>query len=428
MHRDYDPNSPEHKSWIDVPAGHDFPIQNLPFGVFQTASGSPRAGIAIGEQILDLAELAASGYLGDIPELPAAVFSQSSLNSFLALGRPVWRAVRARASWLLRRESPELRDHTQHRARVLVNRNEATMRPPVEIGDYVDFYSSKEHASNVGSMFRDPSNPLLPNWKYIPVGYHGRTSSIVLSGQDIRRPKGQINPTKQTPVFAASEKLDIELEMGFVVGKSSELGTRISPAEAGDYIFGMVLVNDWSARDIQQWEYVPLGPFLGKSFATSITPWIVTLDALEPFRVAGPEQDPPPLAYLRSETHRNLDLELEVRLQPGEESQPKRICRTNFRHMYWNMEQQLAHLTSNGANLRIGDFCASGTVSGPEPDSFGSLLEITWNGAKPISFPGGGVRRFLEDGDTVIMRAGGSRNGIRVGFGELRAKVLPAFP
>ena len=388
----------------------DFSIHNLPFGIFETEAGGPRAGIAIGSQILDLAQLAAQGNFHDLKIPDLSVFSRDSLNAFIALGKPYWRAVRQRAASLLNTGS------------ALVEQKAVKMLAPVDVGDYVDFYSSEEHATNVGKMFRDPNNALLPNWKHLPVGYHGRSSSIIVSGQDIDRPKGQLGAGE----FGPTRQLDFELELAFIVGKTTALGTSVSVEEADDCIFGMVLLNDWSARDIQRWEYVPLGPFLGKSFATSITPWIVTLDALEPFRVPGPAQDPPVLPYLQSRGDKNFDIVLEVLLQPESEASPMRVCRTNFRAMYWNMSQQLAHLTSNGTNLRVGDLCASGTISGQTPDSFGSMLEICWNGTKPLTFPGGAVRRFLDDGDTVIMRAHAQREAIRVGFGELRTRILPA--
>jgi len=357
-----------------------------------------------------LARLAAQGHFDDLKIPNLSVFSRDSLNAFIALGKPYWRAVRQRAASLL--------------TTALVDQKAAKMLPPIEVGDYVDFYSSEEHATNVGKMFRDPSNALLPNWKHLPVGYHGRSSSIIVSGQDIHRPKGQLGAGE----FAPTRQLDFELELAFIVGKNTALGSSVSVDEADDCIFGMVLLNDWSARDIQRWEYVPLGPFLGKSFATSITPWIVTIDALEPFRAPGPAQDPRPLPYLQSRGDRNFDIVLEVFLQPESEATPLRVCRTNFRGMYWNMNQQLAHLTSNGTNLRVGDLCASGTISGQTPDSFGSMLEICWNGTKPLTFPGGAVRRFLEDGDTVVMRAYAQRDAVRVGFGELRTRILPALP
>src|SRR5713226_3942879 len=395
---------------MPFPGETDFSIHNLPFGVFETEGGGPRAGVAIGAQIVDLAQLAAQGYFEDLNIPDPSVFSRDSLNAFIALGKPYWRAVRQCVATFLASNNP----HIEPAA--------AKMLPPVEIGDYVDFYSSEEHATNVGSMFRDPKNALLPNWKHLPVGYHGRSSSIIVSGQDFHRPKGQLGAGE----FGPTRQLDFELELAFIVGKTTALGTSISTDEADDCIFGMVLLNDWSARDIQRWEYVPLGPFLGKSFATSISPWVVTLDALEPFRVAGPAQDPPVLPYLQTHDDRNYDIELEVYLQPESEASPMRVCRTNFRGIYWNMNQQLAHLTSNGTNLRIGDLCGSGTVSGRTPDSFGSMLEICWNGTRPLTFPGGAVRSFLEDGDTVVMRAYGERAGMRVGFGELRTKILPS--
>ncbi len=393
-------------------SGDDFSIHNLPFGVFQTRDRGPRAGVAIGEQILDLAEVATRGHFDDLRLPDLSVFSQRSLNHFIALGKPNWNSVRRRVAELLDAGA----------GKGLIEQEEAEMLLPVEIGDYVDFYSCEEHATNIGKMFRDPANPLLPNWKHLPVGYHGRTSSIILSGQDVRRPKGQLGAGE----FGPTRQLDFELELGFIVGKNTALGSSVSVEDAGDCIFGMVLLNDWSARDIQRWEYVPLGPFLGKSFATSITPWIVPMEALEPFRVKGPPQDPPVAPYLRSSGEKNLDIHLEVLLRPESEASAKPICRMNFRGMYWNMNQQLAHLTSNGTNLRVGDLCGSGTISGKEPDSFGSMLEISWNGTKPLTFPGGAMRTFLEDGDTVIMRAYAERGGVRVGFGELRSRCRPA--
>jgi fumarylacetoacetase len=392
----------------------DFSIHNLPFGVFEAQGRGPRIGVAIGDKIVDLARMAELGHFSDLSIPDLSVFSRRSLNAFIALGKPYWRAVRGRVSQSL------------NDPRVLIDQSAVNMLLPVEVGDYVDFYSSEEHATNVGKMFRDPKNALMPNWKHLPVGYHGRNSSIIISGQDVHRPKGQINPTNQRPEFAPTRQLDFELEMGFIVGRNTALGTSVSADEAGDCIFGLVLLNDWSARDIQRWEYVPLGPFLGKSFATSISPWVVTLDALEPFRVAGPPQDPPVLPYLQTHGERNYDIQLEVYLQPESEPGPVRVCRTNFRGIYWNMNQQLAHLTSNGTNLRVGDLCGSGTVSGSSPDSFGSMLEICWNGTKPLTFPGGAVRSFLEDGDTVVMRAYAERAGVRVGFGELRSRILPS--
>ncbi|MCW5983313.1 MAG: fumarylacetoacetase [Bryobacteraceae bacterium] len=424
MPHTHHPQWERRKSWVEVPDGSDFPIQNLPFGVFWAPDRGHRAGVAIGRQILDLGELATLGYFADPPLPDPKVFHRESLNAFLALGRQWQRRARATAGRLLDENTAQLRDNAEHRRRALVDQSEAEMRLPVEIGDYVDFYSSLEHAANVGKMFR-PGNPLLPNWKHLPIGYHGRCSSIVAGGADVRRPRGQINPSGDEPEFAPTRKLDFELEVGFIVGKGSSLGAPIPVEEAADHIFGLVLVNDWSARDIQQWEYQPLGPFLGKSFATSISPWIVTLDALEPFRAEGPEQDPRPLPYLRTGGKRNLDVELSVWLQPETEPHGLEVCRSNFRHIYWSMEQQLAHLTSNGANVRVGDLCASGTVSGPAPGAYGSMLEITWNGTAPVRFPAGAERAFLEDGDRVTMRGFAQRGSVRIGFGDLSARVLP---
>lgn len=392
----------------------DFSIHNLPFGVFETGEGNARAGVAFGGGIIDLAELAARGRFDDLKLPDPSVFSRRSLNAFIALGRPHWRSVRARVAELIRAGL----------AAPAIDRAQARMLVPVEIGDFVDFYSSEEHATNVGRMFRDPANPLLPNWKHLPVGYHGRSSSIVVSGEEVCRPAGQLG----AGVFGPTRQLDFELELGFIVGKNTARGTSLSPAGAAECIFGLVLLNDWSARDIQRWEYVPLGPFLGKSFATSISPWIVTLDALEPFRAPGPAQEPAPLPYLAQSGDANLDIHLEVWLQPEGEAQPVRICRTNSRGIYWSPGQQLAHLTSNGTNLRVGDLCGTGTISGGEPDSFGSMLELAWNGTRPIVLPGGAERRFLEDGDTVIMRGWAEKGGMRAGFGELKTTLLPAAP
>lgn len=293
------------------------------------------------------------------------------------------------------------------------------------MGDYTDFYSSIEHATNVGKMFRDPDNALLPNWKHLPVGYHGRSSSIILSGEDIHRPKGQTKPPEGDPVYGPSQRMDFELEMAFIVGKSTEIGDQVPADEAMDHIFGMVLFNDWSARDIQKWEYVPLGPFLGKSFASSISPWVVTMEALEPFKVAGPKQDPPVLDYLNTRGKQNYDLNLTVEIEPdGKEATV--VSTSNFKYMYWSMSQQLAHHTVNGCNVNVGDMMASGTISGKSPDSYGSMLELSWAGKNPVELNDGSTRKFLQDGDTVIMKGYCEKDGIRVGFGEVRSKLLPA--
>ena len=406
----YDPNDPRLEGWIPVPEGHDFPIQNLPLGIFEGGGHGPRPGVAIGDFVLDLEEL---GFLYG-----------ETLNEFLALGPAAWRALRKQVSWLLNAENPALRDDSAARAKALYLAGDVTMRVPVAVGDYVDFYSSLEHASNVGKMFRDPANPLLPNWRYLPAGYHGKSGTVVVSGTPVRRPWGQLSADNKTAKFGPSQRLDIELETGFIIGRTTELGIPIPIAEAESAIFGVVLLNDWSARDIQRWEYQPLGPFLGKSFATSISPWVVTLDALAPFRVIGPVQDPRPLEYLQMDGPQHYDIELEVLLEPAGQ-EPVSICRTNFRQMYWSMAQQMAHLTSNGASVRCGDLCGSGTVSGQEPGSYGSLLEAAWNGTKPLELPGGVQRSFLEDGDTVILR-GWCEGEYRIGFGECRGTIVPA--
>lgn len=415
-------NDPMLTSWVKVPAGSDFPIQNLPFGIFKTADSSPRTGVAIGDAILDVAFLHDGGFL-DSMAIPPGVFRQPCLNDFLALGRERIRAVRNRVSELLRQD-----DHTLPHAlrqKALILQPEAQMLLPVRVSNYTDFYSSEEHAINVGSIFRDPENPLLPNWKHLPVGYHGRASSIVVSGTDIHRPHGQIKaPDKALPEFSASRKLDFELELAFITCRESRLGYPVSVEMAEDHIAGFVLFNDWSARDIQQWEYIPLGPFLGKNFASTMSPWLVTLDALEPFRAAGPPQDPPVLSYLNFSGNKNFDIMLEVTLQPEGSAQTV-LCRSNSRYLYWNVNQQLAHHTVNGCNVQVGDVYASGTISGPSPGSFGSMLELSWNGKKPLPMPDGTERTFVLDGDTVRMHAYAENNGVRIGFGECKGKILP---
>ncbi|HYG88533.1 MAG TPA: fumarylacetoacetase [Azospirillum sp.] len=419
------PNDPSLRSFIAVPTDSHFPIQNLPFGVFSTpANPVPRVGVAIGDQILDLAVLEQAGLLTVGPP----VFARASLNPFIALGRSAWLEARARISTLLRHDTPTLRDDPAMRAKALVPVAEATLHLPVEISGYTDFYSSKEHATNVGRMFRDPQNALLPNWRHIPIGYNGRASSVVVSGTPVRRPLGQTKaPNEEQPRFGPCRKLDFELETAFVVGQGNALGEPIPVGEAEEHIFGLVLMNDWSARDLQQWEYVPLGPFNAKTFGTSISPWVVTLEALEPFRVAGPAQDPEPLAYLRHDGPHAFDVRLEVALKAQGTDRETVICRTNVKHLYWSMAQQLAHHTVSGCNTRVGDLMGSGTISGPEPDSFGSLLELTWNGQKPLTLANGQPRAFLEDGDDVLMTGWCQGAGYRVGFGTVSGRVLPAF-
>ena len=419
---------PKLRSFIPVAADSHFPIQNLPYGVFRRRSDpEARIGVAIGDMVLDLTILQES-HLFDVLSLQAGtVFRSATLNAFLALGRPAWREARSIISRLLRDSEPALRDNAPLRNQALIPMSELEMLLPVAIGDYTDFYSSREHATNVGIMFRGPENPLLPNWLHLPVAYHGRASSIVVSGTDLHRPKGQVKPPDApAPTFGPSRSLDFELEMGFFIGPGNELGRPIRIAEAPEHIFGMVLVNDWSARDIQAWEYQPLGPFLGKSFGTSISPWVVTMEALEPFRTPGPVQEPTPLPNLQTQGNWAYDIHLEVFLQGARMDRPQRICTSNLRHMYWNICQQLAHHASNGCNLRTGDLLATGTISGPAPDSYGSLLEQTWRGTRPLAFPGGEQRAFLQDGDKVTMTGWCHGNGYRVGFGEVIGTILPA--
>jgi fumarylacetoacetase len=428
---------PALRSFVPVAVDSHFPIQNLPYGVFRRHGEPPRVGTAIGDFVLDLSiiwdrficnkPVASERPLRFMesaaiqPLTGAPIFHQQSLNAFLALGRPAWEAARAAISQLLRADEPALRDDAALRSRALIPMAEAELLLPVDIGDYTDFYSSREHATNVGMMLRGAENALMPNWLHLPVAYHGRASSVVVSGTDLHRPQGQYKPADApAPLFGPSRSLDFELEMGFFIGPGNELGRPIPIAQAAEHIFGMVLVNDWSARDIQAWEYQPLGPFLAKNFGTTISPWVVTMEALEPFRVAGPVQNPPPLPYLQSAGDWAYDVDLEVLLQ-GE-----RIVASNFKNLYWNVCQQLAHHTVNGCNLRSGDLLASGTVSGPTPDSYGSLLELTWRGSKPLKLRDGEMRTFLQDGDRVTLTGWCQGDGYRVGFGEATGTILPA--
>ena len=414
-------NEASRKSWVFVPENSDFSIQNLPFGIFSAGLGGKKVGVAIGNQILDLSALEQLGKLNGLG-FDHSDFASSSLNNMMRKGKEAVRELRNVISDLLL-EGSEMEEHAQS---ILVDQLKATMHLPIEIGDYTDFYSSEQHAFNVGCMFRDPNNALLPNWKHIPVGYHGRASSIINSGTPIHRPKGQQKPNDtEPPVFGSCKLLDFELEMAFVTFEGKALGDSISTAEATDYIFGLCLFNDWSARDIQKWEYVPLGPFLAKNFASSMSPWIVTLDALEPFRVSGPLQDPTVLPYLEYEGDHHLDIALEVAIKP-QQAEESIVCHSNYKHMYWNMVQQLAHHTINGCDIHAGDVLASGTISGPEEGQFGSMLEISWKGTKPFQMKDGSERKFILDGDTVIMRGHGIKDGVRVGFGEVKTTVLPA--
>jgi fumarylacetoacetase len=418
-------NNPLLKSWIEVPQDSDFPIQNIPFGVVKTEDLTPFVATRIGDKVIDLRNLYQLGYLNNLG-FKLADFDNPYLNSLMKHGKVATRNLRNRLSELFDVNNLELQQNATHVHEVLFEINEVEMCMPIQIGDYTDFYSSREHATNVGTMFRDPANALLPNWLWIPVGYHGRASSVILSGQDIHRPKGQIKPVPtEDPIYAPSRQVDFELEMAFVTYDGKPLGDSISTAEAEDYIFGMCLFNDWSARDIQAWEYVPLGPFLAKNFASSISPWIVTLDALEPFAVETTKQDPKVLSYLEFEGKKSFDIHLQVAIEP-ESSEETVICNSNFKYMYWNMAQQLAHHTINGCNVRCGDLMGSGTISGPTEDSYGSMLELAWKGTKPLKMNDGSERKFILDGDTVIMRGHSEANGIRIGFGEVKAKILPA--
>jgi fumarylacetoacetase len=419
-------NNPDRKSWLEVHEDSDFPIQNIPFGVFLTKDDVITIGTRIGNFAIDLGALQQLNYFEGI-ELTDDMFMQDTLNDFISDGQKTWRLVRNRIADLFDAQNPELRDHSEHRDIIIFNIEDVEMQLPVLIGDYTDFYSSKEHATNVGKMFRDPENALLPNWVHIPVGYHGRSSSIVPSGISVHRPMGQTLPNGEaTPVFGPSRSIDFELETAFITTDANIMGENIPVHEAEEYIFGMVLLNDWTARDIQRWEYVPLGPFLSKNFASSISPWIVTLDALEPFRTRGPMQDPTPLPYLQQKGKHAFDINLEVAIAP-ENGEPTVVCNSNFKYMYWSMGQQLAHHTSNGCRVNSGDMMGSGTISGPTPDSFGSMLELTWGGKNPIVLSDGTERKFINDNDTVILKGYCKNHDVRIGFGEVSSKLLPPF-
>lgn len=413
-------NNTERKSWINYDNNCDFPIQNIPFGVFKTNQKDYHIATIIGETIISIKNLEKEGYFNKI-NLLKHTFQEPNLNKFLEHDKSIWREVRNKIA--------EIFDIKNNFKTKILNQNilfdkNVEMVLPVKIGDYTDFYSSKDHATNVGKMFRDPENALLPNWLHIPVGYHGRSSSIVISGTDVKRPSGQIlNKESNKPIFSKSKLLDFELEMAFITGKSNKLGESIDIKKAEDYIFGLCLFNDWSARDIQKWEYVPLGPFLGKSFNSSISPWIVTLDALEPFRIAGEKQEPEVLDYLKFNGNKNFDVELEVQIK-SLKSDPTTVSKSNFKYMYWNMAQQLTHHAINGCNIKAGDLMASGTISGPNKSEFGSMLEISWAGKESIYLNNGEERKFLKDGDTVIMKGYSQNKDVRIGFGQLRNKII----
>jgi len=404
---------------IEVREESDFSIHNIPFGIFSTQETPPRVGIAIGDYVLDLAALSKHGVF----EFDTDVLDRDSLNDFISLGKAVTAKVRKDIQSLLLENEGILANNKES---LFLRQSDVIMHMPVGVGDYTDFYSSIEHATNVGKLFRDPENALLPNWKHLPVGYHGRASSIIVSGQDIHRPCGQTKPANaDAPIYGPSKRLDFELEMAFIIGKENPLGNPILIDEAHEYIFGMVLFNDWSARDIQKWEYVPLGPFLGKSFASSISPWVVTMEALQPYHVNGPIQEPEVLPYLRRHRDANYDINLQVSLTPigGKEEV---ICNSNYKFMYWDMNQQLTHHTVNGCNVKVGDMMASGTISGKDEQSYGSLLEMSYGGKKPLELSSGNTRTFIEDGDRITMRGFAEKEGKRVGFGKVTAKILSA--
>ena len=421
-------NNPDRKSWLEISENSDFPIQNIPFGVFLTKENVVTVGSRIGDFAIDLGALQQLGYFEGI-ELTDDVFMQDTLNDFISDGKKTWRLVRNRIADIFDAENAKLRDNKKHRDVVIFKMDDVEMQLPVFIGDYTDFYSSREHATNVGKMFRDPANALLPNWLHIPVGYHGRSSTIVPSGIPVHRPMGQTLPNGETqPVFGPSRLVDFELETAFITTDANLMGENIPVAEAEEYIFGMVLLNDWSARDIQKWEYVPLGPFLAKNFASSISPWIVTMDALEPFRCASPKQeDPKPLPYLQQKGNHAFDINLEVAIAP-ENVAESIVSKSNLKYMYWTMSQQLAHHTINGCRINSGDMMGSGTISGATEDSFGSMLELTWGGQNPIKMKDGSERKFINDGDTVIIRGFCKNDEVRIGFGEVSSKLLPPIP
>ncbi len=413
------------KSFIDVSADSHFPLENLPFGVFKPRDGVARVGVALGDQVVDLAALEAAGHFKDLQD--RQLFARDSLNDFLALGRPAWKKAREILQKLLDASTATLRDDGKLRERVFHRQSDVAMQLPARIANYTDFYSSYHHAHNVGTMLRGPENALMPNWKWLPVAYHGRASSVVVSGTEVRRPKGQIKPPDApAPLFGPTKSLDYELEMAFFVGPGNSLGQPVPIDQAGDHIFGFVLMNDWSARDIQAWEYQPLGPFLAKNFCTSISPWVVTMDALEPFRSPLPKQDPEPLPYLRAKNDFTFDIQLEAKLQTTKMKTPQTITRTNFQNLYWSVSQQLAHHTVTGCNLQPGDLLASGTISGATEDSRGCMLELTWRGANPLKLADGEERKWLEDGDTLSIAGWCQGNGYRVGFGEVTGTILPS--
>ncbi len=420
-------NNPTLKSWLEVPNNSDFPIQNIPFGVFSVEEEDLVIGTRIGDYAISLTALNDLGFFKDI-DFDDNVLYDETLNAFISEGKEVWRAMRNRISEIFEANNPKLRDDVKSRELVIFNVNEVNVELPVFIGDYTDFFASREHATNTGTMFRDPANALLPNWLHLPVGYHGRSSTIVPSGVPVNRPLGQTLPKgEKQPVFGPSKRVDFELETAFITSDANIMGERVSVADAENHIFGMVLLNDWSARDIQAWEYVPLGPFLAKNFGSSISCWVVTMDALEPFRCESPSQeDPKPLPYLQQTGNNAFDINLEVIIQP-ENAEGKVVTKSNLKYMYWTMSQQLAHHTVNGCLVSSGDLMGSGTISGPTKDSYGSMLELSWGGQNPIEMADGSTRTFIEDFDTVIMKGYCEKDGVRIGFGEVSSQLLPAI-
>ena len=417
------------KSWINVEESSDFPIQNIPFGVCSPKEGGDLHVVtAIGDYVIDLAHLDEAGIFEGTEVEGAEIFHEPTLNAFMSMGRKAWKETRLRISEILAKDNPKLKDNEELKKIAVLPKDEVNMQLPVDIGDYTDFYSSKEHATNVGTMFRGPDAALMPNWLHLPVGYHGRASSVVLSGTEIVRPKGQTKPpNSDEPIFGDCKRLDFELEMGVLIGSGNYLSEPVSVDDAEDHVFGLALINDWSARDIQAWEYVPLGPFLAKNFATSISPWIITLEALEPFRCSSPKQEPEPFEYLKSKKEQNFDIELEIHLQTKKMTDSFTISKTNYNYLYWSMAQQIAHHTITGCNLRTGDLLASGTISGTSKDSRGSMLEIAWGGKEPITLPNGEKRAFLEDGDIVTLKGFCKGKGYRIGFGNCIGEIHPSL-
>lgn len=414
-------------SFLQVSQDSHFPLQNLPYGVFSTSvNPRHRIGVAVGEHVLDLCGIS-EFFTGPVMSQRKAALQEPTLNAFMGLGREAWKETRDTLQRILSSNEGILRDNSNLQSRCLIPQSQVEMHLPAVIGDYTDFYSSKNHATNVGTMFRGKENALMPNWVHLPVGYHGRASSVVISGTPVRRPLGQTrSDDTKPPVFGPCKLLDFELEMAFFCGPGNNLGEPITIEKAQEHIFGMVIMNDWSARDIQKWEYVPLGPFLGKNFATTISPWVVTMDALQDFAIANAVQEPTPLPYLQHTDPYTFDVNLEVSLNCENIKRPVTICTTNFKNMYWTPKQQLVHHTVTGCNVRPGDLMGSGTISGETPDSYGSMLELSWKGTKPLDLGEGVTRKFLQDGDEVIMTGFCQGNGYRVGFGECRGKILPA--